>query len=247
MEEVVRQGIEVEYHRRLKELTFVDGGKVFAVFEDGTTAQGDFVVGADGVHSRVRQIILPSAPGPSYLGVLGVGGFVAPSVVVAPSAADRRSLNFTVGPTGQFGYCNSKRNEESWMWWCHLPQERELTSAELVAVETEELSKKLLERYKGWHEPIETFLANTPTIIKTNIYEAPPLPAWHKNRVVLIGDAVHALSPSAGQGASVALEDAMYLAKLLCQFTGQFEPVFAQFERDRHPACRKDRRGGSQK
>ena len=127
----------------------VDRGKILALFEDGTTARGDFLVGADGVHSRVRQIIFPSAPSPSCLGVLGVGGFVTPSVIVAADAADRRSLNFTVGCAGQFGYCNIGQNEESWMWWCHLPQDKELTSAELAVVSKEELRKKLLERYRG--------------------------------------------------------------------------------------------------
>jgi 2-polyprenyl-6-methoxyphenol hydroxylase-like FAD-dependent oxidoreductase len=121
------------------------------------------------------------------------------------------------------------------MWWCHLPQDRELTSPELAAVPDEELRKKLLERYKGWHEPIGTFLANTPSIIKTNIYETPALPAWHKDRVVLIGAAAHAMSPSAGQWASVALEDALYLVKLLGQSSGEFEPVFVEFERGRRP------------
>jgi 2-polyprenyl-6-methoxyphenol hydroxylase-like FAD-dependent oxidoreductase len=214
IDEVARQGIQVEYQKRLKELAHVEGGRVVAVFEDGTSAQGDFLVGADGVHSRVRQIIFPSAPGPSYLGVQGVGGFVPPSVVVAADAADRKSLNFTLGCAGQIGYCNSRQNEDGWMWWCHLPQGIALTSTELAAIPDEELRKKLLERYKGWHEPIGTFLANTPDIIRTDIYEAPPLPAWHKDRVVLIGDAAHAMSPSGGQGASLALEDAMYLVKL---------------------------------
>jgi 2-polyprenyl-6-methoxyphenol hydroxylase-like FAD-dependent oxidoreductase len=233
MEETARQGIQVEYHKRLKELTTVDGGRILALLEDGTTARGDFLVGADGVHSRVRQIIFPSAPSPSYLGVLGVGGFVAPSAVVAADAADRERLNFTVGCSGQFGYCSTRQNEDSWMWWCHLPQDRELTSLELAAVPNEELRTKLLERYIGWHEPIGTFLVNTPAIIKTNIYEAPRLPAWHKDRVVLVGDAAHAMSPSAGQGASVALEDALHLVKLLRQFSGEFETVFGEFERAR--------------
>jgi 2-polyprenyl-6-methoxyphenol hydroxylase-like FAD-dependent oxidoreductase len=57
--------------------------------------------------------------------------------------------------------------------------------------------------------------------------------------VVLIGDAAHAMSPSGGQGASLALEDAMYLVKLLRQFSGEFEPVFAEFERARRPRAAK--------
>ena len=118
--------------------------------------------------------------------------------------------------------------------WVYLPQDREL-----AAVPDEELRKNLLERYKGWHEPIGTFLANTPDIIRTNIYEAPPLRAWHKDRVVLIGDAAHAMSPSGGQGTSLALEDAMYLVKLLRQFSCEFEPVFAEFERARRPRAAK--------
>jgi 2-polyprenyl-6-methoxyphenol hydroxylase-like FAD-dependent oxidoreductase len=239
IEEAARQGIEVQYHKRLKELSTVDRGKMLASFEDGTAARGDFLVGADGVHSRVRQVIFPTAPGPSYLGVLGVGGFVTPSVMVATDAADRRSLNFTVGRAGQFGYCNIGQNEERWMWWCHLPQDRELTSAELAVVSNEELRKKLLERYRGWHEPIGTLLANTSAIIKTNICEGPRLPAWHKDRVVLVGDAAHAMSPSAGQGASVALEDALYLGKLLHLFSGEFETVFGEFERARRSRAEK--------
>jgi 2-polyprenyl-6-methoxyphenol hydroxylase-like FAD-dependent oxidoreductase len=57
--------------------------------------------------------------------------------------------------------------------------------------------------------------------------------------VVLIGDAAHAMSPSGGQGASLALEDALYLVKLLRQFSGEFDPVFAEFERGRRTRAAK--------
>ena len=94
------------------------------------------------------------------------------------------------------------------MQCCHLPKDREQTSAELAVVSNEELRKKVLERYREWHEPDRTFLANTPAIIKTNILEVRGLPAWHQGRVVLVGDAAHTMSPSAGEAASGALEDA---------------------------------------
>ena len=112
-------------------------------------------------------------------------------------------------------------------------------AAELAVVSNEELRKRLLKRYEGWHEPIGTFLANTPGIIKTNIYEIQRLPLWHHDRVVLVGDAAHAMSPSAGQGASVALEDALYLVKLLHQSSGEIETVFGEFERARRPRAEK--------
>jgi 2-polyprenyl-6-methoxyphenol hydroxylase-like FAD-dependent oxidoreductase len=66
-----------------------------------------------------------------------------------------------------------------------------------------------------------------------NIYDIQTLPVWHRDRVVLIGDAAHAVSPNAGQGASMALEDAMYLAKVLREAQGNHEGAFARFERDR--------------
>jgi len=66
-----------------------------------------------------------------------------------------------------------------------------------------------------------------------NIYDIQTLPVWHRDRVVLIGDAAHAVSPNAGQGASMALEDAIYLAKVLRESHGNHEGAFARFERDR--------------
>jgi 2-polyprenyl-6-methoxyphenol hydroxylase-like FAD-dependent oxidoreductase len=57
----------------------------------------------------------------------------------------------------------------------------------------------------------------------------PSLPAWWKDRVLLIGDAAHAISPHAGQGASLGLEDAIYLAKLLRNSHATHEQVFEQF------------------
>jgi 2-polyprenyl-6-methoxyphenol hydroxylase-like FAD-dependent oxidoreductase len=66
--------------------------------------------------------------------------------------------------------------------------------------------------------------------IRTPIYDVPTLPSWRRDRVVLIGDAAHAMSPAGGQGASLALEDAMLLGQLVAERARPLEQSFARFE-----------------
>jgi 2-polyprenyl-6-methoxyphenol hydroxylase-like FAD-dependent oxidoreductase len=238
LEEVERQGIQVNYQKRLKQITETDG-KPIAQFEDGTTAEGDFLVGADGVRSRTREVILPNAPKPFYTGLLGVGGFVSASVIPM-NLSDPTTVHMTFGPGGFFGYgrCSKTENQE-FLWWSNLPREKEMTKTELATLSTEAMRRELLNVHNAWHEPIEAILTNTPTILKIAIHDLATLPTWHHKHIVLIGDAAHAMSPHAGQGVSVALEDAMYLAKLLHQSPGQVETVFAQFEQARRSRVEK--------
>jgi 2-polyprenyl-6-methoxyphenol hydroxylase-like FAD-dependent oxidoreductase len=93
----------------------------------------------------------------------------------------------------------------------------------------------MLSMYHGYHDPIERLIEHTGPPVKLNVYDIQTLPSWHKGRLVLIGDAAHAVSPNAGQGASMALEDAMYLAKVLCEAHGDHERAFERFERERKP------------
>jgi 2-polyprenyl-6-methoxyphenol hydroxylase-like FAD-dependent oxidoreductase len=92
----------------------------------------------------------------------------------------------------------------------------------------------LLARHQGWQQPVATILESAPELLRGPVYDVPTLPAWSKGRILLIGDAAHATSPHAGQGASLALEDAMALGKLLRNQEAHHEQVFAEFMRDRH-------------
>jgi 2-polyprenyl-6-methoxyphenol hydroxylase-like FAD-dependent oxidoreductase len=83
--------------------------------------------------------------------------------------------------------------------------------------------------FEGWHSPIEALVSGTQQIMRTAIYDVPSLPAWHKGRVMLLGDAAHAMSPAGGQGASLALEDAMLVGKFLAE-QSQPEEAFAKAE-----------------
>jgi 2-polyprenyl-6-methoxyphenol hydroxylase-like FAD-dependent oxidoreductase len=226
-----QQGIQIQFQKRLVHITCKDRS-VTAHFEDGTSAEGNLLIGADGVHSQTRSLILPDAPKPYYVGIIGIGGVTAAADVPMMTQREKQSFNFTYGAKGFFGYAGIADGDV--VWWSNLPREQEMTKAELADVSLDIIRKDMLAIYNDYHEPIPTLLRNSHSPVKHNIHDIQSLPTWHKGRVLLMGDAAHAVNPNSGQGASMALEDAMYLAKLL-RHNQDYERVFAQFEQDRKP------------
>ncbi len=229
LDEAGSRGITIAYGRRL---TAIDdsGDAVVARFDDGTTTCGDMLVAADGVKSRVRELVLPRHARPQYTGMIGIGGFVARGAADPDDPGDARRLNFMVGPRLQFGYATLSAGSSDWGWWCHLPQDQELSKGELQSMSDDELRSRVLDAFHGWQSPVASFVGATEHIMRTPIYDVAPLPTWHVGRVMLIGDAAHAMSPAGGQGASLALEDAMVLGQRVRQRTGSIETVFADVE-----------------
>jgi 2-polyprenyl-6-methoxyphenol hydroxylase-like FAD-dependent oxidoreductase len=148
------------------------------------------------------------------------------------SDREKRSLNFTYGANGFFGYCGA--GEGKVMWWSNLPRSEPFTRAELADSSSGSVKAEMLRLFGEYHQPIPALILATDAIVKVNVFDIRSLPTWRRGRVVLVGDAAHAVSPNAGQGASMALEDAMYLAKLLAS-SDDYERVFATFEMDRKP------------
>jgi 2-polyprenyl-6-methoxyphenol hydroxylase-like FAD-dependent oxidoreductase len=93
-----------------------------------------------------------------------------------------------------------------------------------------ELAQRMRERYQGWCQPTGELIEHSRIWLRTPIHDVPRLPSWHRGRVALIGDAAHAMSPAGGQGASMALEDAMLLGRLLADRARPVEAAFARFE-----------------
>ena len=161
--------------------------------------------------------------------MIGVGGF-AESVAAAPEdPAEARQMTFTVGACLQFGYATVSYPNVRWGWWSHLPQEPEPTRAALQAISDDEMRARVMAAFRGWHEPIEALVATTATVMRTPIYDVPSLPTWHVGRVMLLGDAAHAMSPAGGQGASLALEDAMMVGRRLADGR-RFDEVYVEVE-----------------
>jgi 2-polyprenyl-6-methoxyphenol hydroxylase-like FAD-dependent oxidoreductase len=239
MEEVARRGITITYRKRLTELSCHSDG-VAARFEDGTMAEGTILVGADGVHSRTREILFPAGPRPVYTGIFTVGGFASHPSLAPAGEAQMQRLHMIFGREGFFGYGYFDRQYPSRvMWWSHLERKREPSKQEYASWSTEELRAELLERHRGWHEPVQTILRSATDLMRGPIYDVPTLPAWSRDRTLLIGDAAHAISPHAGQGASLALEDAMMLAKLLRDRQSSYVETFALFEQSRRARVEK--------
>jgi len=221
--EAKRLGIPVHYGRRLVEIHAGDGGRksagarfaaVEARFADGSSALGDLLVGCDGIHSRVRELMDPSLPRPRYIGQLSCGGFSHAEATVPAMAPTPDMQHFVFGKRAFFGYL--VRESGDVYWFANLDRPDAPRRSELKRIPAEEWQRELCALFKGDLPFIASLIRATRGKIGCYpIYEMPPLPRWHRGRIVLIGDAAHATSPSAGQGASMALEDALVLAKCL--------------------------------
>lgn len=217
-DEAVRRGIPVEYGRRLVDAAAVGGvdaatagtGGVVASFADGTTVEGDLLIGADGLHSRTRAILDPACPPPRYTGLLNTGGYAAGISVDGPVGV----FTMIFGRRAFFAYAN--RGPGDVWWFANVPRARAATDAELAAWTPERWRAELVRLFADDAGPALRIIAATPEIIAPwNTLDLPSVPVWHRGPIGLVGDAAHGISPTSGQGASLAIEDGVLLARFL--------------------------------
>ncbi|WP_030509167.1 FAD-dependent oxidoreductase [Microbispora rosea] len=223
-DEAVRRGVRIHYGKRLTGASATANG-VRAVFADGGEAEGDLLVGADGLRSRTRALIDPEAPRARYVGLLNTGGYA--EGVRAPGRPG--VCYFIFGRRCFFGYMI---HPEGQVWWfANPPSRREMPPEELAAITPEQWRARLMDLFEGDAGPMREIIAATPDILPGwNTYDFPRVPKWSGERMVLVGDAAHATSPSSGQGASMAVEDAVVLGKCLRDVPDTAK-AFAAFER----------------
>ncbi len=224
-DEAVRRGARIEYGKRLVDAETTRDGVVVARFEDGTEAEGDLLVGADGIHSRTRSIIDPSAPEARYIPVLNIGGYARDVRV----PAEPGTFRMVFGKRAFFGYAVHPSGE---VWWfANPPRADEPTSAELAAISTEQWKKMLVDLFAGDDTPAVEIIRSTPgKLAGWATYDLPSVPTWTRGSMIVIGDAAHATAPSSGQGASMAIEDAVVLARCLRDLP-EIGQAFAAYER----------------
>ncbi len=202
-------GVAIHYGARLVDVE-EDGDRVTAVFEDGRTASADVLIGADGIRSRVRSIVDPDAPSPRQWPLLNLGGIADTAVADKPD-----QLYFVFGRRGFFGYWAEPNGRTA--WFANVPADEPHDRHVAKARSTGNWLSWLQDVFAG-ERPAEQVLAATDSTAMAfvgAIESMPPIPRWSRGRVTLVGDAVHAPSPSSGQGASLAIESAIELARCL--------------------------------
>ncbi len=179
-----------------------DGRGVTARFADGREVRADVLVGADGVHSAIRAALFGPAP-LRYRGYTAVRSLTPPGSVPLPRDSWEiwgRGARFGQGPTGG----------DRVIWWATW-------NAPAGGKDDGDTPALLRKHFGTWPDPIPAIIEATPeaALVRNDIHDRRPARTWGRGRVVLVGDAIHPMTPDLAQGACQAIVDGVTLATCL--------------------------------
>jgi 2-polyprenyl-6-methoxyphenol hydroxylase-like FAD-dependent oxidoreductase len=205
--------------------------QVTLAFADGTRAQADAVVAADGVHSLVREIIIgPDMP--LHKGRIAYRAIFSAALLNGFDIGRSRTKWWGIDRHIVIYYTRADRSELYFV--TSVPEPAEWLTRESWSAKGD--VKELRQAYEGFHCDVRKVLEACPDCHKWAILEREPLPRWSDGRVVLLGDACHPMTPYMAQGAATAIEDAAVLARCLKEVDAEdIEGAFQRYEAHRKP------------
>ncbi len=216
----------IGFDHKLADLT-QDDDAVTLHFADGGTARADIVIGADGVHSRTRELLF-GAQAPNLSGRVAYRA-TFPAALLGEYKVDGASTKYW-GPDRHIVIYPVNDAEDEIYFVTSVPEPewtRESWSAEGDV-------EQLRAAFAGFHDQVRRVLVACPKVHKWAILERDPMPSWAIGRVALLGDACHPMTPYMAQGAASAMEDALVLARLLGEAggvgRGAVDAVFARYQ-----------------
>lgn len=176
--------------------------QVVVKFSDGNSRTADLLIGADGLHSAVRAQLHQDGE-PTYAGYTSWRGVCDNNGVTDPS-----TLIESWGDGSRFGLVPIGPGKMYWFAVADAPANER---------DGADVKKELLARFGSWHREVKAAIEATAAerIFRTDISDRPVLKTWGRGRVTLLGDAAHPMTPNLGQGACMALEDAVVLDSAL--------------------------------
>ncbi len=200
-----------------------DADSATAIFEDGSTATGDVVIGADGVHSVVRTYLNGGKIEPRYAGYVNWNGLVEAS----PDLAESDVWVIYVGEGKRASMMPVGGNRFYFFMGCPQPQG--------TKTPPEKIRAELKETFAGWAQPVQNLIEklDPEQVNRLEIGDIDPLPNLVEGRIALVGDSAHATTPTLGQGGCQAMEDAEVLCRYLITTNISVEDALKRYEAER--------------
>ncbi|MDX8399137.1 MAG: FAD-dependent monooxygenase, partial [Gallionellaceae bacterium] len=212
-------GVEVKYKKNIKKLVSSQSGSTKIHFENGDVDSADIIIGADGRMSSIAREFVNGDNQPVYQSFINwIGVFQSSNVIFHDI-----EVNDYWGVGKRFGIVPISSTKAYWAG--------AVSALEIGENDPARYKSHLLALFHGWPSPIETMINESPlaSLNKVYVHDHNPMERWHRDNVLVIGDAAHAPLPTSGQGACQALEDAWHLAKLIEQYDGNLESTFQKF------------------
>ncbi|MBV9229783.1 MAG: FAD-dependent monooxygenase [Chloroflexi bacterium] len=238
---ILLEGLDDVVHFGKKFVSFEDApnGAVTACFEDGSTATGDVLIGADGASSHLRAQLLPHAQRVET-GIVAISGkfglnddtraitpqpiFRGPTLILGPrgcfmfgSALDYGEVSDT-GTTCSTAYNPPSYDREEYVMWGFSAHRETFTlPSNFEALDGEALKDAVIALVDDWHPDLVRLVrrAEVSTVTAFPVKTSVPIPPWKTRNVTLLGDALHNMTPYRGIGANTALWDAAALRQAL--------------------------------
>jgi len=215
---VIKEAVDPDSIRMSTTVDKIDqtNDEVYVTFSDGTEETYDLVVGCDGVRSKTRDLVFGDVP-LSYSGMTGWSFWVKPNIAKTLQIAEYWGTGkfFGIWPTkGRLSVFTSIRDNV---------QEPDPVESRIDRIQ---------ENFKNFGGLVPAILEglNDPNEIFHGYYNDLRMKKWHKGRVVLVGDAAHAILPTAGGGVSMAMESAAVLVDELCRADSKYiEQAFESY------------------
>ncbi|KAF2705745.1 FAD/NAD(P)-binding domain-containing protein [Pleomassaria siparia CBS 279.74] len=226
--EIQRLKIPVIYGVKFSHIVSEDENGVTFAFADGVQASADLLVGADGIHSTVRKYIAPGVV-PKYSGMVAITCALQKSVLHYPEGMNANEFPMPVAIHGKNGaFVMAPQNvdgSEVLAGTQRVWPEQDRAGWDALLADKEELLKLFRSNIEAWPVLVQSALNNVPedSLAIWPYYVVPKMERWFSpsSRVIMLGDAAHAIPPTAGQGGSQGFEDAFTLAALLPRLTSK--------------------------
>jgi len=201
---------------------------VALTFEDGSTAHADIVIGADGIHSRLREGML-GTEAPIFSGYIGHRAVFKTPASSGALPFDACCKWWSEDRHMMVYFVTSKQDEIYYV--TGVPQQEEWDLSRSWQPSSKE---EMREAFAGWHSTVQSLIEHTDEVTRWPLLTRNPLPLWSRGRIALLGDACHPMKPHMAQGAAMAIEDAAMLVRCLEEVGAQdYQTAFKLYEANR--------------